>query len=106
MAWVYLSLAALLEVAFVIAMKASKGFTNFWPSVATAVGVVGGIGFLTLSLKTLPVGIGYPIWVGIGTFGSVLFGILLFGETVSPLKTVGVTFILIGVVSLKLAAPA
>ncbi|MET1414409.1 multidrug efflux SMR transporter [Roseibium sp. HPY-6] len=106
MAWVYLGLAALLEVAFVLSMKASKGFTVFWPSLATVVGVIGGIGFLTLALKTLPIGIGYPIWVGVGTLGSVVLGILIFGEAMSVPKILGVTFIILGVVSLKLATPA
>lgn len=103
MAWIYLSLAAILEVAFVISMKASKGFTVFWPSVGTVIGVAGGIGFLTLALKTLPVGVGYPIWVGVGTFGSVLFGIVIFEEAMSAWKVVGVILILAGVISLKLS---
>lgn len=103
MAWLYLGLAAALEVSFVVSMKASKGFTVFWPSLATFIGVAGGIGFLTLALKTLPIGVGYPIWVGVGTLGSVVLGIVLFGEAVSAAKIAGVLFILFGVVSLKLA---
>lgn len=102
MAWVYLGLAALFEVAFALSMKASNGFTVFWPSVATVFGVIGGIGFLTLALKTLPVGVGYPIWVGVGTLGAVIFGAVVFQESLSPAKLASVAIILVGVVSLKL----
>ena len=105
MAWVYLGVAAAFEIVFVLSMKASEGFTNFWPSVVTVLGVGGGIGFLTLALKTLPVSVGYPIWVGAGTLGSVLVGAALFQEALSVAKLASVGAILVGVIGLKLAAP-
>lgn len=104
MAWFYLALAAAFEVAFALSMKASKGFTVFWPSVGTIVGVVGGIALLTLALRTLPVSIGYPIWVGAGALGTVAFGHLVFGEPLSLLKLASVALIGLGVAGLKLAA--
>lgn len=104
MAWLFLALAVVFEVIFAMSMKASDGFTNLWPSVATLVSVVGGIGFLTLALRTLPVSIGYPIWVGAGALGAVLFGAVLFGETLTALKLASVGFIVIGVIGLKIAA--
>ena len=104
MAWVFLSLAAVFEVASALSMKASKGFTVFWPSVFTAFAVIAGIGLLTLALRTLPVSIGYPIWVGAGALGTVLFGHLVFGEVLTPLKIGSVALIALGVVGLKLAA--
>jgi len=104
MAWVYLALAAGFEVTFALTMKASRGFTVLWPSVGTAVAVIGGIGFLTLALRTLPVSVGYPIWVGLGALGTVAFGHLLFGEALGPLKLASVAAIVAGVVGLKLAA--
>ena len=60
MAWLYLTLAALFEITFAISMKASDGFTKLGPSMATLIGIAGGIFFLTLALKHLPVSIGYP----------------------------------------------
>ena len=106
MAWINLGLAAIFEVAFALSMKASNGFTVFWPSVATVFGVIGGIGCLTLALKTLPVGVGYPIWVGIGTVGAVIFGAVFFQENLSLAKIASVAVILLGVVSLKLTSIA
>lgn len=101
MAWLYLALAAIFEVAFALSMKAAKGFTVFWPSVGTVLGVIGGIGLLTLALRSIPVSVGYPIWVGAGAIGSVAFGHLLFGEGLNPLKLVSVLLIVVGVVGLK-----
>ncbi len=106
MAWVYLAIAAVFEVGFALSMKASQGFTVWWPSIGTLVGIVGGMYFLALALKTLPVSIAYPLWVGAGAFGTVLFGFVLFGEGISLLKLVSVLAIVLGVVGLTLAAPS
>ena len=101
MAWIYLALAALFEVAFATSMKASNGFTQFWPSVATVVGVIGGITFLTLALRSLPVSIGYPIWVGVGALGTVILGAILFGENITIIKIASIALIGIGVAGLR-----
>ena len=62
MAWVYLGLAAIFEVIFAMSMKYAEGFTKPVPTIFTVVGMIGGITFLTLALKTLPVSVAYPIW--------------------------------------------
>ncbi len=104
MSWMYLFAAAVFEVAFAVSMKASDGFTRPLPSVVTVIGVAGGIYFLTLALKELPVGVAYPIWVGAGALGAVLLGIVVFGETFTLMKLVAVTAIILGVIGLKFAA--
>lgn len=103
-AWVYLLVAAVFEIMFAMSMKASDGFTRFWPSIATILGVIGGIGFLTLALRTLPVSVGYPAWVAAGVLGSVILGHLVFGESLSPLKLASAAVIILGVAGLKLAS--
>lgn len=75
----------------------------FWPSVGTVIGVMGGIGLLTLALRTLPVSVGYPIWVGAGALGVVAFGWLVFGEEMGLLKVASVTLIALNVIGLKLS---
>lgn len=105
-AWLYLAIATVFEIGFALSMKASNGFTILWPSVGTIVGIVGGMYFLALALKTLPVSIGYPMWVGAGALGTVLFGFALFGESITLLKLASVTAIVLGVIGLKLAAPS
>jgi len=104
MAWLFLALAALFEVVFALSMKASRGFTVFWPTVTTVIGVVAGITFLTLSMKTLPVSVAYPIWVGVGAVGTVAFGYWLFDEPLTPLKLGSIALIALGVAGLKIAS--
>ena len=103
MAWIYLALAAIFEVAFAMSMKASDGFTRPLATAATVIGVIGGIGFLTLSLRTLPVSVAYPIWTAFGTLGTVALGWAVFGEALTPLKLVSAAAIMAGVAGLKVA---
>lgn len=102
--WIYLGLAVIFEIGFALSMKASNGFTVFWPSVGTVIGMIASISFLTLALRTLPISVGYPIWVGAGALGTVIFGTILFGEAMTPLKAASVALIVIGVIGLKVAA--
>ena len=64
MAWFHLLVAAAFEVAFAMGMKFSNGFGRLWPSLLTVVAAIGGIYFLTLALRELPVSVAYPIWTG------------------------------------------
>jgi quaternary ammonium compound-resistance protein SugE len=104
MAWVYLAIAAAFEIMFAMSMKYSEGFTRLWPTLVTVVGVFGGIGFLTLALKDLPVSVAYPIWTGVGTLGTVLLGFLLLGEAMTAAKLVSALAIVAGVAGLKVSA--
>ncbi len=104
MAWLYLALAAVFEVTFAMSMKYADGFTRPIPTLITAVAVAGGITFLTLAMKTLPVSVAYPIWTAIGTLGTVVFGFLFLGEALTVLKIISAIAIVIGVAGLKVAA--
>ncbi|MBM7852332.1 quaternary ammonium compound-resistance protein SugE [Methylopila capsulata] len=104
MAWGFLAIAAIFEVIFALSMKYADGFTRLGPTLVTVVAVIGGIGFLTLALKTLPVGVAYPIWTAVGTLGTVLFGIVLLGEAMTAVKIVSALAIVAGVAGLKLAS--
>lgn len=66
MAWVYLLIAGLCEVAWAIGLKYTHGFTRLWPSVWTILGMILSFYFLSQSLKTLQIGTAYAIWTGIG----------------------------------------
>jgi len=104
MAWIYLGLAAAFEVTFAMSMKYSDGFTKPLPTAITVVAVIGGITFLTLAMKTLPVSVAYPIWTAIGTLGTVTLGFALLGEPLTVLKVVSAIAIVAGVAGLKIAA--
>ena len=101
MAWVFLLVAAGFEVAFAMGMKYAEGFSRFWPSLITVVAAVGGIGFLTLSMRELPVSVAYPIWTAIGSLGTVFLGFMLLGESLTLVKIVSVGLIVAGVSGLK-----
>lgn len=103
MAWIYLALAAVFEVIFAMSMKYSEGFTRPLASLVTVVGVIGGLGFLTLALKTLPVSVAYPIWTAVGTLGTVTLGYLMLGEALTPLKIASAGLIVAGVAGLKMS---
>lgn len=101
MAWTYLAIAAIFEVLFAMGMKYSDGFTRLWPTLLTAVSVVAGLTFLALAMKSLPVSVAYPVWTAIGTIGTVIFGAIMLGETLSLSKMLSVATIVIGVAGLK-----
>jgi len=102
MAWFFLTLAGLFEIVWAIALKYSEGFSKFWPSAITVVGMAISIYFLALALKTLPLGVAYSIWTGIGAIGTVILGMILFEESKEVLKIVFILMIVAGIVGLKL----
>ncbi|NMJ43202.1 quaternary ammonium compound efflux SMR transporter SugE [Roseomonas sp. JC162] len=106
MGWIYLLAAGLSEIGWAIGLKYTEGFTRPVPTVLTIVSMIISIGLLGLALKTLPLGTAYAIWTGIGTVGTVLLGIVLFGEAATALRLACVGLILAGIVGLKLASPA
>ena len=102
MAWLFLVLAGCLEVVFALSLKASNGFTRLWPSVSFT--VAGAASFLLLSqaLKTLPVGVAYGVWTGIGAAGTAIVGMLIFGESRDILKFVSLGLLIAGIIGLRL----
>jgi quaternary ammonium compound-resistance protein SugE len=103
MAWVYLLVASVFEVVFALSTDASHGFTQLWPSLLTVGAAAGGIFFLSQALRTLDVGVGYTVWTGIGSVGTVVFGTLLFGESINAWKILAFLLIIGGVLGLKLS---
>ena len=104
MAWVYLAIAGLLEVGWAVGLKYTEGLTRLWPTVLTAVAILGSMGFLALALRTLPMGTAYAVWTGIGAVGAATLGILLFDEPSDALRLACIGLILAGIVGLKLVS--
>jgi len=103
MAWIYLLLAGVFEVVWSTAMKQSHGFTKLIPSIITLVFMLLSFALLAISMKTLPLGTSYTVWVGIGAIGAFILGVTLFGESLNPMRVIAVLLIFSGVVLLKLA---
>ena len=102
MAWAVLFTAGLLEVGWAIGLKYTEGFTRLVPSVLTLAAMAGSIILLGFALKTLPVGTGYAVWTGIGTIGTAILGIALFGEPATAARLASIGLIVAGIVGLKL----
>ena len=102
MAWVYLFFAGLFEVVWAVAFKYTHGFTRFWPSVTTVVAGALSLVLLGLSLRTLSLGTAYAVWTGVGAVGTVVLGIVLFGESADLARLVCVGLICGGIIGLKL----
>jgi quaternary ammonium compound-resistance protein SugE len=103
MPWFVLVVAGLLEISWAVGLKHTQGFTRLWPSLATVTAMVASLLLLGLAMKQLPVGTAYAAWVGIGAVGTAVLGILLLGESASPLKLASLALIVAGIAGLKLS---
>ncbi|MCE3604202.1 quaternary ammonium compound efflux SMR transporter SugE [Massilia sp. P8910] len=105
MAWIYLFVAGLLEVAWAVGLKYTQGFSRLVPSVLTLAAMAGSVGLLGLALRHLPLGTAYAIWTGIGTVGTAIFGMLVLGEPAGAMRLGCIALIVGGILGLKLLAP-
>lgn len=99
--WLFLMIAIVSEVIATSALKASAGFTRLAPSIIVVVGY--GISFyaMSLALNAIPVGIAYAIWSGIGIVLITLIAWVLYGQELDVWAMIGIGFIIIEVVILK-----
>ena len=104
MAWLYLLVAGLMEVAWAVGLKYTEGFTRLWPSVWTGVALVLSMLLLAAAVRTLPLGTAYAVWTGIGTVGAAVLGVVLFGEQVTAARVACIGLIVAGLVGLKLTS--
>jgi small multidrug resistance pump len=101
-AWVYLMLAIVSEVAGTTSMKLSEGFTKPVWSVGILVFYGMSLYLLTLTLKTMDISLSYAVWSGLGTALIAAIGVLWFGEPLTALKMVSLALIVVGVGGLNL----
>ena len=87
-----------------VSLKYTDGFTRPWPTVLTAASMIVSLVLLGLALRSIPLGTGYAIWTGIGTIGTVIFGIVYFAEPATAARIFCVLLILSGIVGLKLVS--
>lgn len=104
MAWSMLFIAGLLEIGWAIGLKYTEGFTKLVPSVLTIASMIASVALLGLSLKTLPVGTAYAVWTGIGSVGTAILGIWLFGDPATALRIACIALIVAGIIGLKVVA--
>lgn len=102
MSWGILVLAGIFEIFWAIGLKYTDGFTKLIPSLFTIIAMLVSFWLLSLSLKTLPLGTAYAVWVGIGTIGTVIAGIMLFGDSINIIRIISIAFIILGIIGLKI----
>lgn len=101
MAWIVLVVSGLLETVWAIALDRSAGFSRLVPTVVFGVALVFSMAGLGYALRTIPVGTGYGVWVGIGAVGTALVGMVALGESASLPRIICLLLVVSGVVGLK-----
>jgi small multidrug resistance pump len=101
MPYLLLLLAIISEVIGTLSLKASDGFTRFWPSVVVVIGYGLAFTLLAQTLKSLGVGPTYATWSALGTVGAAVGGWLIFGEKMSPLSIGGMGIVIAGIVIMQ-----
>ena len=101
-AWSLLLAAAVIDIAMAVALKHAEGWTRLWPSLAGLAFANGAIVLLTMALRQLPVGTAFAVFTGIGAAGAALVGILMYGESATPLRLLLIAAIIASIAGLKL----
>ena len=102
MAWVFLLAAGCIEAAWALSIAPTIGFSRPWPTAVCFVLGVSAVYLLTHALKTLPIGTAYAVFTGVGSIGTVLLGMLLFGDPATPGRLIPLALIVAGIVTLRL----
>ena len=105
-AWAQLFAAGVLEVVMAFALKASAGVTRPAPALLAVLAALGSIWLLACAVRTLPLGIAYAVWTGIGALGVSLVGVALFAEPLSPARMLCMALVFAGIAGLRALAPA
>ncbi len=104
MPWLLLFIAGLLEIGWAIGLKYTDGFSRPLPTLLTIASMVASVALLGLALKELPVGTAYAVWTGIGTVGTAILGMVLFGDPATALRLACIGLIVAGILGLKLVS--
>lgn len=104
MDWLLLIVAGALEVCWSIGLKYTNGFTNLVPSVITIIAIIVSMVLLAKAAQTIPIGTAYPVWVGIGALGAAIGGVILFKESLNPLRMIFLMMLITSIVGLKITS--
>lgn len=103
-AWVALAIAIISEVIATSFLKASDGFSKLWPSIIVIVGYASAFYFMSISIKSIPVGVTYAIWSGAGIVLIALVGWLVLGQKLDWPAMLGMSLIVAGVLVIQLGS--
>lgn len=105
MNWILLFAAGMLEIAWVVALKMSDGFTKLTPSAVMVVTIVSSFVLLNVAIRSLPMGVAYAVWTGMGAAGAVAAGIVFFKEPCTFWHLLFLSMIVCGIVGIKFVSP-
>jgi quaternary ammonium compound-resistance protein SugE len=103
MNWIILVVSGLFETVWAIALGKSAGFTKLVPSLVFFGALALSMGGLAYAMRTIPIGTGYAVWVGVGAVGTAVFGMLFLDEPATVARLLCLLLIVVGIVGLKLA---
>ena len=106
MQWIYLAIAIVSEVIATSALKSVEGFTRLVPSMLVVVGYASAFYFLSLTLRTIPLGVAYALWSGVGVVLVALVGWVVYHQSLDAAAFIGIALIIAGVVVLNLFSKA
>ena len=104
MSWFILFIAGLFEVVWAVGIKYTEGWTRLWPAIVTVLAMIASFYLLSMALKQIPMGTAYAVWTGIGTIGTVIYGIIFFKEPTDIFRIVCIMLIIFGIVGLRILA--
>ena len=102
MAWIVLVVSGMLETVWAIALERSAGFTRPVPSVVFGVSLAASMAGLAYALRTIPVGTGYAVWVGVGVVLTAVVGMVALGESASLPRLISLVLVVAGIAGLKI----
>lgn len=99
--WICLFVAGLLEIVWVVALKYAENFSKLLPTAVFVVSIVSSFLLLNFAIRTLPLGLSYAIWTGMGAAGAVAAGIILFGEPTGFWQLLFLSMIVVGIIGIN-----
>jgi len=101
MNWIYIFIASIFEISWAIGLKYSQGFTQMRASIFTIITMILSYVFLSLGVKTLPLGTAYAVWTGIGAVGTAIYGMIYFNEPRDLVRIFFIFLIVVGIIGLR-----
>lgn len=105
-AWIYLIIAGFFEMAWVLELKLSNGFTEIIHTILLIVFMILSLIFLSMSFDRIPIGTAYACWTAIGAVSIAIIGILFFHESHDPVRLFFIGLVVVAIAGLKLSSPS
>ena len=99
--WIALIAAGFMEVVWLTCLKESEGFKFFLPSIGVILFMAASTVLLGVAIKEISIGTSYAVWTGMGAMGGAIVGILIYAESASPVRLLGIALIAVGIILLK-----